>query len=70
MQCSDVYCCCCRLVGLAVSLGRALAQKYIITKINVVPREDGQPPKVDGELEVFFDKESIFSTLKSPICNP
>ena len=32
--------------------------------------EDGQPPKVDGELGVFFDKESIFSTFKSPICNP
>ena len=28
VQCSDVYCCCCRLVRLAVSLGRALAHSY------------------------------------------
>ena len=30
------------------------------------PLEDGQVMKVDGELGVLDDKESIFSTLKSP----
>ena len=34
------------------------------------PLEDGQVMKVDGELGVLDDKESIFSTLKSPINTP